>query len=248
MQNSLSRRLTHLDGNARRSAPPSRHATTKNAFLVSSALATFLMAPSAQACPNCATSRTVWSEIMAHDPLALIGILTFSFCVVAGLIFLSARLMHHSRPLFGGALLMGAGLGALFDGIVLHQVLQWHAMMSNWVTPIDLVSAKVNMFWDGVFHLYAWVATAVAIAFVVKHVPRAPPSRRGKTVTGGTLGGWGFFNLVEGVVDHHVFQLHHVHPGAGQEIWDAVFLLSGLLLVTMGFGLAVPVLREKSLL
>src|SRR5690606_29255242 len=84
----------------------------------------------AHACPNCATSRSVWSEIMTHSPGWTLGILTFAFVVVAGLIAFSAWLMPRSRLLVGGALLLGAGLGAFLDGILLHQVLQWHAMLS----------------------------------------------------------------------------------------------------------------------
>jgi uncharacterized membrane protein len=24
--------------------------------------------------------------------------------------------------------------------------------------------------------------------------------------------GWGIFNIVEGIVDHHILQIHHVRP------------------------------------
>lgn len=33
-------------------------------------------------------------------------------------------------PLAGG-LLLGLGLGGFFDGIILHQVLQWHHMLTS---------------------------------------------------------------------------------------------------------------------
>lgn len=200
----------------------------------------------ANACPDCATSRTVWSEVMANSPGSTLGILTLAFCVVAGLIVLSAGFMHRSRLLFGGALLLGAGLGAFLDGIALHQVLQWHAMISSVVEPLDLVSSKVNMFWDGVFHLYSWAATVVAVAIVVREVPKAAPDVRSRAVVGGALGGWGFFNFVEGIIDHQIFGLHHVHPGTHQVAWDVGFLASGVALVCVGFAIAVPVLREKA--
>ena len=200
----------------------------------------------AHACPGCATSRTVWSEVVANNPGSTLGILTFAFLVVAGLIVLAVRLVHHSRLLLGGALLLGAGLGAFLDGIALHQVLQWHAMISSVVEPLDLVSSKVNMFWDGVFHLYSWAATVVAIAIVVREVPSAAPDVRTRAVIGGALGGWGFFNLVEGVINHQIFGLHHVHPGINQFAWDMGFLASGVALILIGFVIAVPVLREKA--
>ena len=40
-------------------------------------------------------------------------------------------------PLSAG-LLLGMGLGGFFDGIVLHQLLQWHHMISSWY-PINII-------------------------------------------------------------------------------------------------------------
>lgn len=54
----------------------------------------------------------------------------------------------------------------------------------------------------------------------------------------GSLGlGWGLFNLIEGLIDHHLLGVHHVHPGDGQLAWDLGFLLSGALLARGGYGL-----------
>jgi uncharacterized membrane protein len=196
----------------------------------------------ANACPDCATSRSVWTQVVANSPGSTLAILTFAFCVVAGLIVLSARRMHRSRLLFGGALLLGAGLGAFLDGITLHQVLQWHAMISSVVVPLDLASSKVNMFWDGIFHLYSWLATVVAIVIVVREVPKAAPEVRHKAVSGGALAGWGFFNLVEGLIDHQIFGLHHVHPGINELAWDIGFLGFGVVLIVIGFAISVDAL------
>src|SRR5688572_16641784 len=51
---------------------------------------------------------------------------------------------------------------------------------------------------------------------------------------GPMLAGWGGFNLVEGVVDHHLLRVHHVRAGAGQLLWDLGFLVFGALLVAVG--------------
>ena len=53
------------------------------------------------------------------------------------------------------------------------------------------------------------------------------------------LVGWGLFNLVEGIVDHHILTIHHVREGAGhQTAWDLAFLAFGALLVIGGCALA----------
>ncbi len=43
--------------------------------------------------------------------------------------------------------------------------------------------------------------------------------------------GWGLFNLVEGIVDHHILTIHHVREGvANQWAYDVGFLVFGALL------------------
>jgi hypothetical protein len=43
------------------------------------------------------------------------------------------------------------------------------------------------------------------------------------------LMGWGLFNVIEGLIDHHLLGIHHVHPGDGQLAWDLAFLALGWL-------------------
>ena len=53
--------------------------------------------------------------------------------------------------------------------------------------------------------------------------------------------GWGAFNLVEGIVDHHVLGLHHVRDDLGAPLgWDLGFLAFGALLTAVGWALARP--------
>jgi uncharacterized membrane protein len=49
------------------------------------------------------------------------------------------------------------------------------------------------------------------------------------------VAGWGLFNLVEGVIDHHILQVHHVYERAGGvSVWDWVFLGSGVVMLVVG--------------
>ena len=58
-------------------------------------------------------------------------------------------------------ILFGLGLGGFFDGIVLHQVLQWHHMLTSAGYPPDSVAnLEVNTFWDGLFHASTYVFVA----------------------------------------------------------------------------------------
>ena len=68
----------------------------------------------------------------------------------------------HRKAQYEG-IVLGIGLGGFVDGIVLHQVLQWHNMLSNWIPPTTLEAMHVNMGWDGVFHAVVWLVTLVGV-------------------------------------------------------------------------------------
>jgi uncharacterized membrane protein len=140
-------------------------------------------------------------------------------------------------PLVGAGLLLGIGMGGFIDGIVLHQILQWHNMLSSVVPPVDLVSMKVNMIWDGLFHALTWLVTAAGLIALFRCGRRLDVVWSGRILVGAMLAGWGLFNLVEGVIDHQILGIHHVRPGAGQLAWDLGFLGSGALLMVVGAAL-----------
>ena len=144
----------------------------------------------------------------------------------------------HRAPLISAGLLLGAGLGGFVDGIVLHQILQWHNMLSSQLPPDTLVAAKVNMYWDGVFHAAVWVMTAVGLAMLWSVGKRADVPWSGRTFGGALLLGWGLFNVVEGLIDHQLLGLHHVREYAADKLpWDLAFLGFGAALLLAGTAL-----------
>jgi uncharacterized membrane protein len=148
--------------------------------------------------------------------------------------------------LFWAALVLGVGLGSFLDGIVLHQILQWHNMLSSRVPPTDLVAMKYNMVWDGLFHAFAWIATAVGIGMLWRAGLRRQAAGATPIFIGSMLLGWGLFNLVEGGIDHQLLGIHHVHPGADQLAWDVGFLVFGGALAMAGAGLIVAGRHEQA--
>ena len=74
----------------------------------------------------------------------------------------------NSKPLIAAGTLMGIGMGGFVDGILFHQILQLHNMLSAKLPPDTLVNAKTNMVWDGLFHALTWVATAISIGMLVE--------------------------------------------------------------------------------
>lgn len=144
----------------------------------------------------------------------------------------------NKSPLLAAGVLIGAGMGGFVDGIVFHQILQIHNLLSARIPPDNLVNAKINMFWDGVFHAAVWTMTAVGILMLWKASQRADVLQSGRVLTGAILAGFGLFNLIEGIVDHQILGIHHVHEYAENKLpYDLAFLASGVALLIAGWFL-----------
>ncbi len=142
-------------------------------------------------------------------------------------------------------IVLGIGLGGFVDGIVLHQVLQWHHLLSSTdsdnigVTyyPTDTVDGlRMNTLADGAFHVVTWLAVLIGLAMLYNRMTGSPRQAWGSgALWGWILVGWGAFNLVEGVLDHHILGIHHVRGGPNQLWWDLGFLALGVALVVAGW-------------
>jgi uncharacterized membrane protein len=145
------------------------------------------------------------------------------------------RATHHG-PIISAGILLGTGLGGFVDGILLHQILQWHNMLSAVKPPIDLVTMKYNMVWDGLFHAFTWIVTAIGLARLWSAGKRSDVPWSTRTFVGSLVMGWGLFSFIEGVIDHQLLGIHHVHPGEGQLAWDVGFLVLGLAQIVGGYA------------
>jgi uncharacterized membrane protein len=131
-------------------------------------------------------------------------------------------------PLIAAGVVLGAGLGGFADGIALHQILQWHNMLSARIPPNDLLGAKVNMYWDGVFHAAVWVMSLIGLGLLWRAGSRRDVPWSGRTFLGSLIAGWGLFNLIEGVIDHQLLGIHHVYEYTADKLpWDLGFLVVG---------------------
>jgi uncharacterized membrane protein len=141
---------------------------------------------------------------------------------------------------------LGIGLAAAFDGIVLHQLLGWHHMISGY-TPFDtLEGLAVNTLWDGAFNAAAVIVSIIGFALFwrASRWGEALPTRR--RWAGLLLSGFGGFNLVEGILDHHLLGLHHVREVPNPLPWDLGFLLlAALLPLGVGWLLTRQAVRER---
>lgn len=142
-----------------------------------------------------------------------------------------------ARPLVVAGIVLGLGLGGFADGILLHQVLRWHHLFSSAPDPAVRGDLDLNLLADGLFHVATWALTLFGVFLLWRAWHLVDRAGSGRVLAGSMLAGWGVFNLVEGIVDHHLLGIHHVHP-SGALVWDLAFLASGALLLAVGWGLA----------
>jgi uncharacterized membrane protein len=147
------------------------------------------------------------------------------------------RHVSTATPSRAPGLLLGIGLGGFVDGIVIHQILQWHHMVSHVEgSPMTtLEGLELNTLADGLFHLVAWACVLAGTLLTVVQWRRGRLAPSWSFHLGLLVAGWGLFNLVEGVIDHHLLGIHHVRAGPGQLWWDLGFLLLGAILVLGGW-------------
>jgi uncharacterized membrane protein len=137
-------------------------------------------------------------------------------------------------------IILGAGLGGFVDGIVLHQIVQWHNMGSAILPPTTMAAMRHNMTWDGLFHAAVWLATLLGLYWLLGDARRGTQLPGARAFTGLLLLGWGLFNSVEGVIDHHLLGVHHVRDlPAHVPFYDWLFLgIGGLGFILLGWALA----------
>jgi uncharacterized membrane protein len=146
----------------------------------------------------------------------------------------------EAAPARRAGILLGMGLGGFVDGIALHQIMHWHNMGSSVHPPTTLEALQLNMRWDGLFHAAVWLFTLVGVYLLLGAARRGLPLPDGRAFTGLLILGWGLFNLVEGVVDHHLLDLHHVRDlPVHLPLYDWLFLaVGGVGFIVLGWAMA----------
>jgi uncharacterized membrane protein len=141
------------------------------------------------------------------------------------------------RPLIVAGVVLGLGQGGFFDGIVFHQLLQWHHMFSSVKSDTTVVGLELNTLGDGLFHLFDWCLTLLGIFLLWRAGKQQAVPGSGQVFLGALLIGAGLFNWVEGVIDHHILGIHHLRLGEHQLLWDLGFLGAGAVLLGIGLWL-----------
>ena len=128
-----------------------------------------------------------------------------------------------------GSVLLGIALGGFFDGILLHQILQWHHLLSA-VEGDPFRDLRVQVMADGLFHALMYLLAAAGLWRLWRH-------RDGRGSLGaGVLLGFGLWHVLDGIVSHWLLGIHHIRMDSGQRFaWDLGFFLAGVACALAGW-------------
>lgn len=155
----------------------------------------------------------------------------------------TAQTQDLPKQLIAAGVLLGLGFAGFFDGIVLHQILQWHHLLSNVRPMLSLDDVKANTLADGLFHLLAYIFILTGVVTLWQTHQQTDMPKSARPLLGAILVGAGAFNLIEGIIDHQILGIHHVRFDNHYILWDISFLAIGALLVLIG---TVMIQRWKS--
>lgn len=134
---------------------------------------------------------------------------------------------------WGGVL--GFALGGFFDGILLHQILQWHHLLSLVPGSGDL---RMQVLWDGYFHLLMYVVALSGLAGLWR-VQRGGGLPWGRPLSGALLVGFGLWHVLDAVLSHWLLGIHRIRIDSDTPLlWDLAWLtVFGLLPLLAGWRL-----------
>jgi uncharacterized membrane protein len=132
--------------------------------------------------------------------------------------------------------LLGFALGGFIDGILLHQVLQWHHLLS--AVDQGTIPLAVQITADGLFHLLMYALVVIGLWLVWRRREALAQGTSARTVLRLALLGFFLWQLVDVVVFHWLLQIHRVRMDTGSPLawdlgWFAVFGLVPLLVAAL---------------
>ncbi|MGK6322175.1 DUF2243 domain-containing protein [Sphingomonas sp. DT-51] len=131
------------------------------------------------------------------------------------------------------ALALGFALGGFFDGILLHQILQWHHLLSR-VSAVT--SLRAQLLWDGYFHALMYAIAIAALAALWRARERLDGGAR---LGGALLLGFGTWHVIDAMLSHWLLGIHRVRLDVPDPLrWDLLWLAAfGLAPMLAGYAL-----------
>ncbi|ACI99139.1 DUF2243 domain-containing protein [Rhodospirillum centenum] len=131
--------------------------------------------------------------------------------------------------------LLGFALGGFFDGILLHQILQWHHLLSA-LEGAAFADLRVQVLADGLFHAAMYVIAGVGLWLLWRQRARFSRPGADRVLAGAALVGFGVWHLTDAVLFHWTLGFHRIRMDTASPLaWDLLwFVVFGLGPVVLG--------------
>ncbi|MBM3604709.1 MAG: DUF2243 domain-containing protein [Alphaproteobacteria bacterium] len=131
------------------------------------------------------------------------------------------------------AVTSGFALGGFFDGVLLHQILQWHHLLSLVPGVSDL---RQQVLWDGYFHAAMYLLAVLGLIGLWRRRQLAAP---GRILLALLLIGFGLWHAIDAVLSHWILGIHRIRvDSATPLLWDLLWLAAfGLLPLAVGLAM-----------
>lgn len=139
----------------------------------------------------------------------------------------------YKKRLILPGFIMGMGLGGILEGILFFQVFQLHNMVSAVYPQNTIENIRKAMVFDGLYHLFTWTIIVTAISLLWRRWKKNRIYLSGQTYIASALAGLAILNITEGIIDHHIFQIHHVVERLGLSVYDYIFLGASMVIAVV---------------
>lgn len=132
--------------------------------------------------------------------------------------------------------LLGFGLGGFFDGILLHQVLQWHHLLSNVEGPA-FQDMRVQILADGLFHVLMYFIAAFGLLKLWRARKDYAEQGADRLLLGNAFIGFGVWHILDSILSHWILGIHRIRGDAENVLfWDLLwFFVFGVAFVIIGW-------------
>jgi uncharacterized membrane protein len=139
-----------------------------------------------------------------------------------------------SRRLSVAAAFLGFALGGFFDGILLHQILQWHHLLSGLPQAAD--DLRFLVLTDGLFHLAMYLVAAFGLWWLWTARAVLAEQGHGRAVFAFGMVGFGTWHVIDAFVSHWLLGIHRIRMDSEMPLlWDLLWLgIFGLVPIIIG--------------
>lgn len=128
------------------------------------------------------------------------------------------------RPPRPSLVLLGIAIGGFFDGILLHQILQWHHLLS--LVP-GIAGLREQILWDGLFHAGMYALAAVALWRIWRRREEGLARMGRAQVAGLLLAGFGLWHVLDSILSHWVLGIHRIKEDSPHPlVWDLIWFVA----------------------